>query len=240
MGIESEIAICDVSVFISKSKYSSIKKTVMNLGIKEVVMPEELINILLKVYKNEALSGEEVRVLSYWSKGPIAKDSEIREFFQQLMDLNIKIRTVAEYTLKKEVELGYKKLEEGEEHKELVIYDRVWKSLYNRFSEFLPQMAAVITSKIIAISIVFNVKVLAFNRNILRFIREAELRISKIDTRIQIKGKEFTHSIIFLRGFEFSKYKNIFEQIVSVLKDTLPYPADIEEKVGSAVILFGD
>ncbi|MCD6128047.1 MAG: hypothetical protein J7J21_06755 [Methanomicrobia archaeon] len=240
MGIESEIAICDVSVFISKSKYSSIKKTVMNLGIKEVVMPEELINILLKVYKNEALSGEEVRVLSYWSKGPIAKDSEIREFFQQLMDLNIKIRTVAEYTLKKEVELGYKKLEEGEEHKELIIYDRVWKSLYNRFSEFLPQMAAVITSKIIAISIVFNVKVLAFNRNILRFIREAELRISKIDTRIQIKGKEFTHSIIFLRGFEFSKYKNIFEQIVSVLKDTLPYPADIEEKVGSAVILFGD
>jgi len=240
MGIESEIAICDVSVFISKSKYSSIKKTVMNLGIKEVVMPEELINILLKVYKNEALSGEEVRVLSYWSKGPIAKDSEIREFFQQLMDLNIKIRTVAEYTLKKEVELGYKKLEEGEEHKELIIYDRVWKSLYNRFSEFLPQMAAVITSKIIAISIVFNVKVLAFNRNILRFIREAELRISRIDTRIQIKGKEFTHSIIFLRGFEFSKYKNIFEQIVSVLKDTLPYPADIEEKVGSAVILFGD
>jgi len=240
MGIESEIAICDVSVFISKSKYSSIKKTVMNLGIKEVVMPEELINILLKVYKNEALSGEEVRVLSYWSKGPIAKDSEIREFFQQLMDLNIKIRTVAEYTLKKEVELGYKKLEEGEEHKELIIYDRVWKSLYNRFSEFLPQMAAVITSKIIAISIVFNVKVLAFNRNILRFIREAELRISKIDTRIQIKGKEFTHSIIFLRGFEFSKYKNIFEQIVSVLKDTLPYPADIEENVGSAVILFGD
>ncbi|HDM22548.1 MAG TPA: hypothetical protein ENG20_02040 [Methanomicrobia archaeon] len=240
MGIESEIAICDVSVFISKSKYSSIKKTVMNLGIKEVVMPEELINILLKVYKNEALSGEEVRVLSYWSKGPIAKDSEIREFFQQLMDLNIKIRTVAEYTLKKEVELGYKKLEEGEEHKELIIYDRVWKSLYNRFSEFLPQMAAVITSKIIAISIVFNVKVLAFNRNILRFIREAELRISKIDTRIQIKGKEFTHSIIFLRGFEFSKYKNIFEQIVSVLKDTLPYPIDIEEKVGSAVILFGD
>ena len=101
-------------------------------------------------------------------------------------------------------------------------------------------MAAVITSKIIAISIVFNVKVLAFNRNILRFIREAELRISKIDTRIQIKGKEFTHSIIFLRGFEFSKYKNIFEQIVSVLKDTLPYPIDIEEKVGSAVILFGD
>ena len=240
MGIESEIAICDVSVFISKSKYSSIKKTVMNLGIKEVVMPEELINILLKVYKNEALSGEEVRVLSYWSKGPIAKDSEIREFFQQLMDLNIKIRTVAEYTLKKEVELGYKKLEEGEEHKELIIYDRVWKSLYNRFSEFLPQMAAVITSKIIAISIVFNVKVLAFNRNILRFIREAELRISKIDTRIQIKGKEFTHSIIFLRGFEFSKYKNIFEQIVFVLKDTLPYPIDIEEKVGSAVILFGD
>ncbi|MCK4310581.1 MAG: hypothetical protein KAV80_03930 [Methanomicrobia archaeon] len=240
MGRESDIAICDVSVFVSKSKYSSIKKTVMNLGIKEVVMPEELINILLKVYKNEALSGEEVRVLSYWSKGPIAKDSEIRDFFQELMDLNIKIRTVAEYTLKKEVELGYKKLEEGEEHEELIIYDRVWKTLFNRVSEFLPQKAAVIVSKIIAISMVFNVKILAFNRNLLRFVREAELKISKIDTSILIKGKRFSHSIVFLRGFEVSKYKKIFDEVTSALKETISSTIDIEENVGSAVILFGE
>ena len=239
MAIEPEIAICDVSAFVSKSKYSSIKRTVMNLGITEVVMPEELINILLKVYKDKALSGEEVRVLSYWSKGPIAKDSEIRDFFQELMDLNIKIRTVAEFTLKKEVELGYKKLEEGEEHEELKIYDKVWRNLFNRLSEFLPQKAAVIVSKILAISMVFNVKVLAFNRNLLRFIREAELGISKIDTTLLIKGKKFSHSIVFLRGFDFSKYKKIFERITSTLEENISSSIDIEETVGSAVFLFG-
>ncbi|MEA1994297.1 MAG: hypothetical protein U9N35_07900 [Euryarchaeota archaeon] len=238
MGVEPDIAICDVSAFVSKSKYSRIKRTVMNLGIEEVIMPEELIDILLKVYEDKPLSGEEVRVLSYWSRGPVATDTEIRDFFQELMDLNVKIRSVSEYTLKKEVELGYKKLEEGEEHEELKIFDKVWKTLFNRISEFLPQKAAVIVSKIIAISMVFNVKVLAFNSNLLRFIREADLRISKIDTNILIDGKKFSHCIVFLRGFDFSKYEGVFKDITSVLEDSVSSTIDIESDVGSAVFLF--
>ncbi len=238
MDQESDIAICDTSAFVSKSKYSSIKRTIMNLGIEEVIMPKELIDILLKVYEDKSLSGEEVRILSYWSKGPVATDSEIRDFFQELMDLDLKVRTVSEYTLKKEVELGYKKLEDGEEHEELDVYDQVWRTLFNRISEFLPQKAAIIVSKIIAISMVFNVKVLAFNKNLLRFIRQADLRISKIDTNILIEGKKFSHSIVFLRGFNFSKYNGIFEDVTSVLKENISPSIDIEKNVGSAVFLF--
>ena len=71
-----------------------------SLNIEEVIMPEELVDILMKVHRGEELLGEQVRVLSYWAKGPVPKDEEIRTFYDTLIEKGIKIRTIKEYVLK--------------------------------------------------------------------------------------------------------------------------------------------
>ena len=98
-------------------------------------MPEELVDILMKVHRGEELLGEQVRVLSYWAKGPVPKDEEIRTFYETLIEKGIKIRTIKEYVLKKEVELGYTKLREGMEKDEMEVYNKSWRNLYSRLDQ---------------------------------------------------------------------------------------------------------
>ena len=53
--MEKNVGLCDVSVFVSKSKFAEVKRTIENLGIQEVVMPRELVDILLKVYRERVI-----------------------------------------------------------------------------------------------------------------------------------------------------------------------------------------
>jgi hypothetical protein len=237
--MEKNVGICDVSVFVSKSKFSDVKSTIEDLGIAEVLMPKELVDILLKVYQEEELSGEEVRVLSYWSKGPVPPDEEIKGFFEELLHENLKIRTVSEYIIKKEVEYSYKELEEGVRHEEMEIFNKTWRSLFNSFVEFLPEMTAVIIAKILAISLVFNVKILAFNKRILSFLKEAHLIISKVETTVQIKRKKYLHMLLFLKSYGGTEYGDIFRDVGKTMRDSLKVPLDVERTVGSIIILFG-
>jgi len=237
--MEKNVGICDVSVFVSKSKFTDVKRTIEDLGIAEVIMPKELVDILLKVYREEELSGEEVRVLSYWSRGPVPSDEEIRGFFEELLEENLRIRTVSEYIIKKEVEYGYKELEEGEHHEEMEIFDKTWRSLFNSFVEFLPKMTAVIIAKILAISLVFNVKILSFNRRILKFLKDAHLIISKVETSINVKNKKYLHMLLFLKSYGGTEYEDIFRDVGKTMRDSMKVPVDLERRVGSIIVLFG-
>lgn len=237
--MEKNVGICDVSVFVSKSKFAEVKRTIENLGIQEVVMPRELVDILLKVYREEELSGEEVRVLSYWSRGPVPQDEEIKGFFEELLEENLKIRTVSEYIIKKEVEYGYKELEEGEHHEEMEVFDRTWRTLFNSFTEFFPEMTAVIIAKILAISLVFNVKILAFNKRILSFLKDVNLIISKVETTLEIEKKRYVYVLLFLRGYTGTEYVDIFTDVKKTMRDSMKVPFDLERSAGSVIVLFG-
>ncbi|MHC1604605.1 MAG: hypothetical protein ACXQTP_01350 [Candidatus Methanofastidiosia archaeon] len=236
--MDKNTAICDVSVFVSKSKYSSIKDTIRDLGIEEVILPKELIDILLKVYRKEELSGEEVRVLSYWSRGPVPSDEDVRTFFEELISQNLKIRTVQEYTLRKEVEYGYEELKKGEEHEEMRIYNKTWKALVNKFCEFLPQKAAVIVSKIISLGLVFNVKIIAFSDKLMTFIKKAKLPVSRISTSIELKSKRYTHLLLFLKSYGNTRYSAMFHDAGKMISETLFVPFDLERNVSTIVILM--
>ncbi|MFQ6088076.1 MAG: hypothetical protein ACE5K0_04165 [Candidatus Methanofastidiosia archaeon] len=236
--MEKNTAICDVSVFVSKSKYRSVKRVIENLGIEEVIMPKELVEILLKVYREEKLSGDEVRVLSYWSRGPVPRDDEIKDFFEELMSENLKLRTVSEYIIKKEVEYGYRELEEGERHEEMDVFDKTWRALFESFVEFLPKITAIIVSKILAISLVFNIKILAFNSKLLKFLKDANLIVSEVKTSIKIKEKRFSHMLLFLKSYGGTTYENIFRDVSKSMKETVFVPVDLERRIGSITILL--
>lgn len=151
----------------------------------------------------------------------------------------MKIRTVSEYIIKKEVEYGYKELEEGEHHEEMEVFDKTWRTLFNSFTEFFPEMTAIIIAKILAISLVFNVKILAFNKRILNFMKDANLIISKVETTLEIEKKRYVYVLLFLRGYAGTEYVDIFTDVKKTMRDSMKVPFDLERSAGSVIVLFG-
>ncbi|MEN6378034.1 MAG: hypothetical protein ABFD15_00435 [Methanofastidiosum sp.] len=229
-------AICDVSLFVSKSKYSQAESLMKSLHIEEVIMPEELVDILMKVHRGEELLGEQVRVLSYWAKGPVPKDEEIRTFYETLIEKGIKIRTIKEYVLKKEVELGYTKLREGMEKDEMEAYNKSWRNLYNKFSETMPDQTAIICSKILSLSLVFNEKIVAVNRKLLRFLFDSGLEVSKVTSKIEIDKNMVEHNIIFLNVYGSKTFEPLFYEIKNSIKESTEIQVELEKDVGSIVM----
>jgi len=229
-------AICDVSLFVSKSKYAQAESLMKSLHIEEVIMPEELVDILMKVHRGEQLLGEQVRVLSYWAKGPVPKDEDIRTFYETLIDKGIKIKTVKEYVLKKEVELGYTKLREGMEKDEMEAYNKSWRNLYNKFSETMPEQTAIICSKILSLSLVFNEKIVAVNRKLLRFLYDSGFEVSKVTSNIDIDNDVVEHNIIFLNVYGSKTFEPLFYEIKNSIKESTAIEVDLEKNVGSIVM----
>ena len=184
-----------------------------SLHIEEVIMPEELVDILMKVHRGEELLGEQVRVLSYWAKGPVPKDEEIRTFYDTLIEKGIKIRTIKEYVLKKEVEFGYTRLREGMEKDEMQVYNKSWRNLYNKFSENMPDQTAIICSKIISLSLVFNEKIVAVNKKLLKFLYDSGLEVSKVTSKIEIDSNIVEHNTIFLNVYGPKTFESLFYEI---------------------------
>ena len=208
-----------------------------SLNIEEVIMPEELVDILMKVHRGEELLGEHVRVLSYWAKGPVPKDEEIRTFYDTLIEKGIKIRTIKEYVLKKEVEFGYTKLREGMEKDEMQVYNKSWRNLYNKFSENMPDQTAIICSKILSLSLVFNEKIIAVNRKLLRFLYDSGLEVSKVTSKIEIDKDIVEHNIIFLNVYGSKTFEPLFYEIKNSIKESTEIQVELEKDAGSIVML---
>lgn len=208
-----------------------------SLHIEEVIMPEELVDILMKVHRGEELLGEQVRVLSYWAKGPVPKDEEIRTFYDTLIEKGIKIRTIKEYVLKKEVEFGYTRLREGMEKDEMQVYNKSWRNLYNKFSENMPDQTAIICSKIISLSLVFNEKIVAVNKKLLKFLYDSGLEVSKVTSKIEIDSNIVEHNTIFLNVYGPKTFEPLFYEIKNSIKEGIEIQVELEKDVGSIVML---
>lgn len=208
-----------------------------SLHIEEVIMPEELVDILMKVHRGEELLGEQVRVLSYWAKGPVPKDEEIRTFYDTLIEKGIKIRTIKEYVLKKEVEFGYTRLREGMEKDEMQVYNKSWRNLYNKFSENMPDQTAIICSKIISLSLVFNEKIVAVNKKLLKFLYDSGLEVSKVTSKIEIDSNIVEHNTIFLNVYGPKTFESLFYEIKNSIKEGIEIQVELEKNVGSIVML---
>lgn len=208
-----------------------------SLHIEEVIMPEELVDILMKVHRGEELLGEQVRVLSYWAKGPVPKDEEIRTFYDTLIEKGIKIRTIKEYVLKKEVEFGYTRLREGMEKDEMQVYNKSWRNLYNKFSENMPDQTAIICSKIISLSLVFNEKIVAVNKKLLKFLYDSGLEVSKVTSKIEIDSNIVEHNTIFLNVYGPKTFEPLFYEIKNSIKEGIEIQVELEKNVGSIVML---
>ena len=116
------------------------------------------------------------------------------------------------------------------------VYNKSWRNLYNKFFETMPDQTAIICSKILSLSLVFNEKIVAVNRKLLRFLFDSGLEVSKVTSKIEIDKNMVEHNIIFLNVYGSKTFEPLFYEIKNSIKESTEIQVELEKDVGSIVM----